>query len=238
MTTESLEPDPDGIESGTVPPERVRGPEILATTMDLVREQGLSNVRVSDVAERAGTSPTSVIYYFASKGQLFEQAVITADAEFYARLRPELAAIDSGIDQLACLVVRSSTSEWPLWVDTWLFARQHRELRVVEREFEQRWCALIADIVREGQRRGEFAPIDAESFAIRLSAVSEGLALHIVLGQPDRSPEHYVEMMLTMAAAELGCSLDRLRQAAADVPTEPAAPTDPADPAGLGQESE
>jgi TetR/AcrR family transcriptional repressor of bet genes len=92
-------------------PARVRRPEILATTVELVREQGLSNVRVIDVAERAGTSPTSVIYYFASKDQLFGHAVADADAAFYAALRPELAALDSGIDRLACLIVRSSLSE-------------------------------------------------------------------------------------------------------------------------------
>ena len=53
----------------------MRRPEILATTVELVREHGLSNVRVIDVAGRAGTSPASVISHFASKDQLFGQAV-------------------------------------------------------------------------------------------------------------------------------------------------------------------
>src|SRR3984885_10589263 len=82
-------------------PARIRRPEILATTVELVREQGLSNVRVIDVAERAGTSPSSVIYYFASKDQLFGQAVADAAAAFYAELRPELDRLESGIDRMA-----------------------------------------------------------------------------------------------------------------------------------------
>lgn len=202
------------------PPERVRAPEILARTVELVREHGLSNVRVVDVAERAGTSPTSVIYYFASKGQLFEQAVADADAAFYARLRPELAALDSGIEQLAWLIVRSSTSEWPLWVDTWLFARQHPELGEAEQRFERSWCELIAEVIRQGQRQGEFAAVDADAVGIRLSALTDGLALHMVLGHPGRTRQHYVEMSLRAAAAELHCDPDKLLHAAARVPTD------------------
>ncbi|HLH67387.1 MAG TPA: TetR/AcrR family transcriptional regulator [Solirubrobacteraceae bacterium] len=199
---------------------RVREEEILATTVELVREHGLSKVRVADVAERAGTSPTSVIYYFASKSQLFGQAVADADAAFYARLRPELAALQSGIDQLAWLIVRSSTSEWPLWIDTWLFARQYPELREAEAGFEQRWCAAIADAIRVGVSRGEFRCADPDQVAIRLAALTEGLAVHMVLSIPGRTREHYVEMSLRAAAAELGCDPSELLRAATRVPPE------------------
>jgi AcrR family transcriptional regulator len=198
-------------------PARVRRPEILATTVELVREQGLSNVRVIDVAERAGTSPTSVIYYFASKDQLFGHAVADADAAFYAGLRPELAALESGIDRLACLIVRSSLSEWPLWIDTWLLARQSPEVRTAEWGFESSWCDAIAETIRHGQARGEFGPVDADEVAIRLAAVSEGLAVHMVLEHPGRTREHYVSMSLKAAAIELGCRESDLQEAAARV---------------------
>ena len=197
---------------------RVRGPEILATTVELVREQGLSNVRVADVAQRAGTSPTSVIYYFASKDQLFGRAVADADAAFYAALRTELEALRSGIDRLACLIVRSSLSEWPLWIDTWLLARQSAEMRDAERHFETSWCEAIAETIRHGQALGEFEPVDADEVAIRLAALSEGLAVHMVLEHPGRTREHYVEMWCQAAALELGCRASDLQEAAARVP--------------------
>lgn len=200
--------------------QRVRGEEILATTVELVREHGLSNVRVADVAQRAGTSPTSVIYYFASKSQLFGQAVVDADAAFYARLEPELARLDSGIDRLAWLIVRSSASEWPLWIDTWLFARQYPELREAEAGFELRWCAAIADAIRVGVSRGEFRCADPDQVGVRLAALTEGLAVHMVLGIPGRTREHYVEMSLRAAAAELACEVDELLRAASKVPQE------------------
>ena len=211
------------------PAGRVRGPEILATTVELVREHGLSNVRVVDVAERAGTSPTSVIYYFASKDQLFGRAVADADAAFYAAVRPELDQLQSGIDRLACLIVRSSMSEWPLWIDTWLLARQSAEMRVAEWGFETTWCDAIAETIRHGQARGEFALVDADEVALRLAALSEGLAVHMVLEQPGRSRAHYVEMSLKAAAIELGCRESDLQEAAARVPVV----AEPSNPGGV-----
>jgi AcrR family transcriptional regulator len=200
------------------PAGRVRGPEILATTVELVREHGLSNVRVVDVAKRAGTSPTSVIYYFASKDQLFGRAVADADAAFYTELRPQLDRLESGIDRLACLIVRSSVSEWPLWIDSWLLARQSAEMRMAEWGCESRWCDVIAETIRHGQARGEFQPADADEVGIRLAALSEGLAVHMVLEQPGRSRAHYVAMWLKAAALELGCLESDLQEAAARVP--------------------
>jgi AcrR family transcriptional regulator len=202
---------------------RVRGPEILATTVELVRENGLSNVRVVDVAERAGTSPTSVIYYFASKDQLFEQAVVDADAAFYSALRPELERFESGVERMACLIVRSSLSEWPLWIDTWMFARQSDQMRAAERGFEESWCEIIAETIRHGQGRGEFRPVDADEVAVRLAAVTEGLAVHMVLEHPGRTRAHYVSMSLKAAAIELGCEESALQEAAARIPVPAAA---------------
>ena len=46
----------------------------------------------------------------------------------------------------------------------------------------------------------------------------EGLAVHMVNQDPGRTIEHYVEMSLTAAAAELRCALQPLLAAAAAVP--------------------
>jgi AcrR family transcriptional regulator len=200
------------------PRSKVRRPQILATTVELLREQGLWSVRVADVAKRAGTSPAGVIYYFGTKDELFKAAIADADASFYATVWPELDRLESGAERLAWLIVRSSRSEWVLWMDLWVYARRHPELLETQRAFAERWCATIAGIVRHGQEREEFAPGDADALAVRLAAVTEGLAVHMVLEDPGRTPGHYIETSLAAAAAELGADLTALRHAAASVP--------------------
>lgn len=139
------------------PPRRldaVRRPQILATAVELVREKGLWSVRISDVAHRAGVSPANVVYYFGSKDELFAQAIASADDAFYAALDPELAAISDPVMRLATMVVRSSESDWVLWVDLWVYARYHPAIAGVERHFSRRWRDAIAGVLRHGERAG------------------------------------------------------------------------------------
>lgn len=201
----------------------IRRPEILATAVELVREQGLWSVRVADVAERAGMSPGSVIYHFGSKEQLFVQAIADADAAFYAELWPELEAIEDATGRMACLIRRSSTSDWVLWLDLWVYARRHPKVLSYDREFHRRWVETIAAVVRYGQERGEFrSDVDAEAVATRLAAVANGLAVRMVLDECPNTREHYVEMSATSAALELDCDPVELRQAIEAVPEVPA----------------
>ena len=192
----------------------VRRPQILATTVDLIRERGLWDVRLSDVAHRAGLSATSVVYYFGSKDQLFAEAIAHADDAFYEPLLSELRELESGTERIACLFVGSSTSDWPLWMDLWVYSRRHPETGAAQRHFHERWRATIGDVVRHGIDQGEWSVAEPGEVALRLSALTDGLAVHMVLGDSDHTAERYVAMSLAAAALELGCGLGALQDAA------------------------
>jgi len=196
----------------------VRRPQILATTVDLIRERGLWDVRLSDVAQRAGLSATSVVYYFGSKDQLFAQAIADADDAFYDPLLTELAQRETGTERIAWLLQRSSTSDWPLWMDLWVYSRRHPETAAAQRRFHERWRATIADVVRHGCDTGEWSVADPSEVALRLSALTDGLAVHMVLGDAEHTPDRYVAMSLVAASLELGCDLAELQRAAAACP--------------------
>ena len=198
--------------------DAVRRPQILATATDLVREKGLWSVRISDVAKRAEMSPTSVVYYFGTKDELFADAISRADDMFYEPVLEELGQLDSAAERLAWLMVRSSTSDWMLWIDLWVYARHHPDTAVAQRRFHRRWRQTIEDIVRQGMDAGEWTVDDPADVSQRLSALTDGLAVHMVLGDPDHTPERYVSMSLTAAALELGCDLKDLIAAAARCP--------------------
>jgi hypothetical protein len=116
---------------------------------------------------------------------------------------------------MACLIVRSSLSDWVLWMDLWVYARRHPEIAGAQRRFHMRWRAAISEVVRYGAERGEWSHVDPEAAAVRLAAVTDGLAVHMVLGDPDHSRQQYVANSLAAAACELGCDLADLQAAAA-----------------------
>jgi AcrR family transcriptional regulator len=196
----------------------VRRPQILATTVELIGERGLWDVRLSDVAKRAGISATSVVYYFGTKDQLFAQAIADADDAFYEPLLAELQQVESAVERIAWLFVRSSTSDWPLWMDLWVYSRRHPETAAAQRRFHERWRETIDEIVRYGRTTGEWKVSSSAEVALRLSALTDGLAVHMVLGDRDHTPDRYVAMSLAAAALELGCELAKLEQAAARCP--------------------
>src|ERR1700753_1210000 len=195
----------------------VRRPQILAETVALIGERGLWDVRLADVAKRAGISATSVVYYFGSKDQLFAQAIAEADDAFYEPLRAELEALQSATERIACLFVRSSTSDWPLWMDLWVYSRHHPETALSQRHFHERWRRTIADVIRHGSETGEWTVSEPDAVALRLSARTDGLAVHMVLGDAEHTPEAYVAMSLASASLELGCGLVALERAARTV---------------------
>ena len=208
--------------SGVSRPRRrldaVRRPQILATATELVREKGLWSVRISDVAKRAGLSPTSVVYYFGTKDELFAAAISRADDMFYEPVLEELKQLETAAERLAWLIVRSSASDWMLWIDLWVYARHHPDTAVAQRRFHRRWRQAIEDIVMQGVQDGEWTVEDPAAVSQRLSALTDGLSVHMVLGDPDHTPERYVSMTLTAAALELGCKREDLMEAAARCP--------------------
>jgi AcrR family transcriptional regulator len=198
--------------------DAVRRPQILATAVELVREKGIWSVRISDVAKRAGMSPTSVVYYFGSKDELFAEAISGADDMFYEPVLDEIAQLETACAQLACLIVRSSTSDWLLWIDLWVYARHHPETAVAQRRFHRRWRQTFEDVVRRGADAGEWQVQDPPGVAQRLAALTDGLAVQMVLGDPDHTRARYVEMTLAAAALELGCDLQAMADAAGRCP--------------------
>ena len=54
------------------------------------------------------------------------------------------------------MVRRESDEYWTLWVELWSRALRNDEAARKREALERRWRNTIAEVVREGQRSGEF----------------------------------------------------------------------------------
>jgi AcrR family transcriptional regulator len=165
-------------------------------------------------------SPTSVVYYFGTKDQLFAEAITAADDAFYAPVEEMLAGLERASDRMAWLIVRSSASDWLLWMDLWVYAQHHPEASVTQRGFARRWRAAIEGVIRFGNETGEWQAERPPDVAQRLAALTDGLAVHMVLGDPEHTRERYVEMTLVAVSLELGVELELLKRAASECPVD------------------
>jgi AcrR family transcriptional regulator len=190
--------------------EHVRRPAILAAAAEVIRERGLENARVSDVAARAGTSAPSILYYFASKAELLKEALTSAEERYYEDLERELIEIESAGDRLIKIVgggAGEGDYDAALWMELWAKALRDPDLAAMRAEFDGRWRRAIADVVRYGQQRGEFGSADPETFAALLASLLDGLAVQIALGDDEVTPACAEQLSLALAERELNCEL-------------------------------
>ena len=190
--------------------EHVRRPAILAAAAEVIRERGLENARVSDVAARAGTSAPSILYYFASKAELLKEALTSAEERYYEDLERELIEIESAGERLIKIVgggAGEGDYDAALWMELWAKALRDPDLAAMRAEFDGRWRRAIADVVRYGQQRGEFGSADPETFAALLASLLDGLAVQIALGDDEVTPARAEQLSLALAERELNCEL-------------------------------
>jgi hypothetical protein len=113
--------------------------------------------------------------------------------------------------QLSCPVANEPENlqdEWVLWLDLWARAPRDPELAREREAHDRRWRHTIAGIVRHGQAHGEFATADADDFALRLAALMDGLAIQVVLGDPEVPAERMFDLCLATCARELAFAWD------------------------------
>jgi AcrR family transcriptional regulator len=197
--------------------DHLRKPQIIAAAAEVLYERGLFDTRIGDIAERAGTSSPTILYYFESKDRLLEEAVEFADRTFYERLSEGQDRFENAGDRLVHLIEETSLgpgglNDYTLWMEIWVRARRDPSVRRSYFRLDRRQRVLIADIVRDGQQAGEFAAAtDPDDFALALSGLMDGLGVQVTLGQPDVTPARMVERCLALANTELQCELRRSR---------------------------
>lgn len=203
--------------SGTTTRSRDRHQEIVEAAARVITERGLAETRIADVAEQAGVSPGLILYYFESKDRLLAEALTYANDQFYLRMSREIRRIASAREQLRRLVDLSvpdylpeygRLDEWALWIEVWVRALRDAEMARDREALDQRWRNQIADIIRAGQASGEFtSTTPAEELALRLACLIDGLAIQVVMNDPQVTPERMHRTCMEVAANELGFRL-------------------------------
>jgi AcrR family transcriptional regulator len=203
-------PVPAGTVPGANPPDG-RREQLLEAALAVIAERGFPETRIADVAASAGTSPALVIYYFKTRDQLLTEAMRLSEDRWYAEGTARIASIPTAAGRLEELVAMTCLAEedgdsgsWTLWLDLWAQAARHREVATVRQEFDEHWRRTISDLVRDGQRDGEFAAIDAEDFSVALSALLDGFAIQIALCDPVVDNELTFRLSMEFAASQLG----------------------------------
>ena len=171
-----------------------RGPheKILVETWKLIARNGYRGVRVSDVAEAVGTSPSLVLYYFSSRDELLNAAMRRSMEHSFVRQVEELGRISSPEDRIFRLIElqlpldERAKEEWTSWIQVWSECVLEPRFRRMYWDAYRRWDSFIAQTIRLGQQQGVFNGGDPDGMTAQLTSMIDGLGVQALLGVPGR----------------------------------------------------
>jgi AcrR family transcriptional regulator len=198
-------------DAGTAAAEQ-RREQMLRAALEVIVKRGFAETRIADVAQRAGSSPALVIYYFKTKDQLLTEAIRYSEDMWYADGQQRMAQITTAAGKLEEFVAMSclpdtedeAAGSWLLWLDFWAQAARNPEVGSVRQKSDERWRETISSLVLAGQAAGEFRAVNAADFAVCLSALLDGLAIQIALADPAVDAERAFELSMRFSAEQLG----------------------------------
>lgn len=189
--------------------DHIRKPQILAAAAAVITERGLTATRIADVAERAGTSPSAVLYWFGSREELLTAALVADEQRFAEELGARLAQVEGARARLRLLIERTAgESDISLWVELWTRSLHDPAAADERRLLDRAWCELIASLIAAGQAEGCFSDrLDAREAASLIAATLDGLSVQATLDPGAMPAGRMREMALRAAEAVLGTSL-------------------------------
>jgi uncharacterized protein (TIGR02246 family) len=214
-----------------------RRTEILETTCAVVIERGFAATRIADVAKRLDVSSSLIHYHFDSKEHLLAEAFSHYARKDVADMEATVEAAPTAIEQLdrairAAVPEGSDDLEWMLWIDGWGEALRNPMMRKISQELDEQSVELLGRVITRGVERGEFRCADPAASALRLTALVDGLAVQFAAHDGLLDRDTLIHHVRTIAASEVGVTVDSLAGAASEappnVPTIPSPATDAA----------
>ena len=175
---------------------------ILDAAVLRIASDGIDAVRIARIAMDARVSTALVHYHFATREALLAEA-LEHSYETVGDV-PELSGdpvtrLKAMIDQ--CLPLPGELErDWVLWVELWLRAVRHPELRPTAAKLYARMNEWFRATIEEGG----FGEVDAAAIADRTLALIDGLGLRALLGDPAMPLERARAEVWHALAGDLG----------------------------------
>lgn len=176
--------------------------EILAAANRCFEHSGLKGASISDICKEAGISPGHLYHYFASKDAI----VATLSDAWLSRTRERFERVSSAQDDLVAALVAEIGGLAPtgpksgseLVFEMLADSTRNPAMAEMVQAHSRDLRALIADVLREGQRRGDVrADLDADQVAMAAIAIVDGLKA-LSLRDPDADREHSAGLLRQM----------------------------------------
>lgn len=193
---------------------------ILDAACELIAEEGIDEVRIARVAQRARASSALVHHYFSTREELLEKALVhsferAGDERFGDEESPgpESATGTLALAIRECLPFPGQAErEWVLWVELWLRAVREPALRPVAAALYRRYRKWVAQMISAGEESGEFSLTGGDVGAIAdvAMALLDGAGIRAMVADPAMDVEKARALVAQTLAPLLGVKPEAL----------------------------
>jgi len=182
---------------------------VLQASFELITEVGIDQVRLAEIARRAGMSSGQVMYYFTSKEHILLETLAWREHDETRHRRtvlPEVAGRWRQLERFVDLYLPCDTADpvWILWVEAWARTPHDAEVSRFLDELMLPWYDDLAEIVQRGVHEGTFGlQVSSEDFTICFCALLDGLAMIQLNQRPYLSRARLIELAMATARAQL-----------------------------------
>lgn len=188
---------------------------LLAAAQRAAAQTGVAKLRLKDVADAAGVTPASVLYYYgdgvdALLAALYRQSI----ARYCERRREVISAHESARDQLAASIRHGvpagaddeeATVIWQM--DGFIGSDPLYDVLGTQ-QFEEQ-VSVYERVLAAGQDTGDFTlATDPRAIARALVALEDGLGRQVLGGNPAISRAEALRMIGVFASLAVGADID------------------------------
>jgi AcrR family transcriptional regulator len=151
--------------------EAQRRHQILDAAERLLRHYGPHKTTIAEIAREAEVGVGTVYLEFASKEAILEELSNVRHASVLRSMRDAAAARSVRVVERLCGVLDARVEAFLRLADEGVHAPDlihcmHPGVKSAHERYKSQEQALLADLLREGTRSGEFAPLDADITAL------------------------------------------------------------------------
>ncbi|GAA4156710.1 TetR/AcrR family transcriptional regulator [Leifsonia shinshuensis] len=189
-----------------------RQSQLVDAAMEVIRDRGIVNMRIQDVARRAGVSTGTIHYHFTDIDRLIYDVHTWACERFFAKRMAAVTEETDARDQLVRMI-RSGLPESAddavvvamYEIDLYGRAREDPAHSLLTQALFDRQVALYFSVLQLGTGQGHFAlTAPALDVAQNLVALEDSYGMHIINGNRSTPVERCQELILGYARTVTG----------------------------------
>jgi len=161
-----------------------RRSQVLASALAVFSQKGFHASNVSDVAAHAGVSQGTIYWYFDSKEELFDAAIMEYFADFGTEMISALEGGGTASEKLRVLAknmdrfVAEAQQVLVAFLSYWASGQGQQKSAQLWIEVLREYADYMVAVIEQGISTGEFKEVDARGLVWAMAAAYDGLAAY------------------------------------------------------------